>query len=102
MFEKRKLANYPDTFVNNEKIEQVDCFTYLGVKFRYTGNMIPALKARNDQTLKAYNNLLSLFDKVDMDIKTKLSLFDTMVVPIYCSEVWGIYNFTDLDKIHKK
>ena len=102
VFEKRKLSNYPAIFVNNERIEQVDCFTYLGVKFWYTGNMIHAVKALNDQALKAYNNLLSLFDKVDMDIKTKLSLFDAMVVPIllYCSEVWGIYNFTDVDKIH--
>ena len=67
MFEKRKLSNYPDIFVNNEKIEQVDCFTYLGVTFRYTGNMIHAVKALNDPALRAYNNLLSLFDKVDMD-----------------------------------
>ena len=102
VFEKRKLSNYPDIFVNNENIEQVDCFTYLGVKSWYTGNMIHAVKAMNDQALRAYNNLLSVFDKVDMDIKTKLSLFDAMVVPIvlYCSEVWGNYNFTDGDKIH--
>ena len=64
--------------------------------------MIHAVKGLNDQALKTYNNLLSLFDKLDMDIKTKLSLIDAMVVPIllYCSEVWGIYNFTDVDKIH--
>ena len=59
------------------------------------------MKALNDQALKAYNNLLSLFDKVDMDIKTKPSLFYAIVVPIllYCSEVWGINNFTDVDKM---
>jgi len=36
-----------------------------------------------------------------MDIKTKLSLFYAIVVPIllYCSEVWGIYSFTDVDKM---
>ena len=63
VFEKRKLSNYPAIFVNNEIIEQVDCFTYLGVKFWYTGNMTHAVKALNDQALKAYNNFLSLFDK---------------------------------------
>ena len=82
VFEKRKLSNYPDIFVNNENIEQVDCFTYLGVKCWYTGNIIHAVKALNDQPLRAYKNLLSLFDKVDMDFETKLSLCDTMVVPI--------------------
>ena len=45
VFEIRKLSNYPDIFVNSEKIEQVDCFTYLGVTFWYTGNMIHAVKA---------------------------------------------------------
>ena len=39
-----------------------------------------------------------------MDVKTKLSLFDTLVVPIllYCSEVWGIYNYRDIDNLHLK
>ena len=44
--------------------------------------MMYVVKALNDQALRAYNNLLSLFDKVDMDIKTKIYRFDTMVVPI--------------------
>ena len=39
--------------------------------------MMYAVKALNDQPLRTF-----VFDKVDMDIKTKLSLFDTMVVPI--------------------
>jgi len=47
VFEKSKLSNYPDIFVNSEKIEQVDCFTYLGVTIWYTGNMIHAVKTLN-------------------------------------------------------
>ena len=47
VFEKRKLSNYPDIFVNSENIEHVDCFTYLGVKSWYTGNMIHAVKTPN-------------------------------------------------------
>ena len=39
-----------------------------------------------------------------MDVKTKLSLFDFLVVPIllYCSEVRGIYNYRDIDNLHLK
>ena len=39
-----------------------------------------------------------------MDVKTKLSLFDTLVVPIilYGSEVWGAYNIKEVDKLHIK
>ena len=56
----------------------------------------------HDQALRAYNSLLLLFDKVSLDIKTKLSLFDSMVVPIllYGSAVRGVYNYKDVDKLH--
>jgi hypothetical protein len=66
--------------------------------------MIHATKALSDQALKAYYSLLSLFERVKFDIKTKLYLFDCMVAPIllYGSEVWGVYNFKDIEKIHIK
>ena len=46
--------------------------------------------------------MLSMFDKVSLDIKIKLSLFDSMIVPIltYGSEVWGVYNFKEVDRLH--
>ena len=51
-----------------------------------------AVRALNEQALRAYNNLLNVFDKVSFDISTKLSLFDSMIVPIltYGCEVWGV------------
>ena len=50
------------------------------------------------------NNLMSLFTRIDLDVKTKLSLFDKMVVPIilYSSEVWGVCEYKEIDKIHIK
>jgi len=56
----------------------------------------------HDQASHAYTSLLVLFDKVSLNIKTELSLFDFMVVPIllYGSEVWGVYNYKDVDRIH--
>lgn len=82
----------------------VDNFCYLGVNFTYTGNMKHAVKALSDQALRAYNNLLSIFDRLQLDVRTKLSLFDSMVVPIllYAADVWGIYDFKEIDKIHVK
>lgn len=66
--------------------------------------MKKSVKALSDQALKAYNSILSLFDKVNFDIKMKLALFDSMVVPIipYSSDVWGIYEFPEVDKLHTK
>jgi len=66
--------------------------------------MVNAVKALHDQALRAYNNLLNVFDKVSLDIKTKLSLFDSIIVPIltYGCEVWGVYNYKHVDKLHIK
>ncbi|XP_053386465.1 uncharacterized protein LOC128550759 [Mercenaria mercenaria] len=104
VFEKRKSHHNFNWFINGEQIEVVDHFKYLGVDFLYTGVMKNAVKVLSEQALKAYSSLLSLFTRVHIDVKTKLSLFDTMVVPIltYCSEVWGIYDFKEIDKLHIK
>ena len=95
---------YADITINGETIEQVDNFIYLGVNFHYNGKMNSAVTTLHDQALKAYYNLLTLFDKINLDIKCKLSLFDSMIVPIilYGSEVWGIYNFKAVEKLHQR
>ena len=82
----------------------MDNFVYLGVKFTHTGNLSNAVKTLSELALKAYYSLLALFDKVQLTVKTKLQLFDTMIVPIllYGSEVWGVYNFKEVDKLHIK
>ena len=56
------------------------------------------------RSLRAYHNLLYIFDKLDCKIKMKLELFDKMVTPIlhYGSEVWGIYCIKEIDKLHIK
>ena len=51
IFEKRKRNINVDFYVNNEKIDIVDNFTYLGVQFTHTGNLINAVKALSDQAL---------------------------------------------------
>ena len=41
---------------------------------------------------------------MSFDIKTKVKLFDSLVTPIllYASEVWEIYEYEHIDKIHIK
>ena len=41
---------------------------------------------------------------MSFNIKTKLKLFDSLVSPIflYAAEVWGIYEYEHMDKIHIK
>lgn len=104
VFESRKSqCNFRWT-INDEIVEVVDNFCYLGINFSYTGNMNNAVKMLNEQALKAYNHLLSVFSRLTLDIKTKLSLFDALIVPIilYGSEIWGAYDHSELDKLHLK
>ena len=87
IFEKRKSNCNFDWTIAGEKLEIVDEFCYLGIKFFRTGRMQNAVNALNDQALKAMNSLLSLFKKVPTDIKTKLLFFDRMVSPICCMQL---------------
>jgi hypothetical protein len=102
VFEKRKSRNLPYIFINGEQIERVDEFTYLGITFTYTGTLLKAVKTLSEQALRAYHSLLNIFDRVKLDVKTKLHMFDSMVVPIllYGSEVWGAYDYKEIDKLH--
>ena len=85
-------------------LEIVDSFSYLGVTFSSNGSLEAGVQALSDQALRAVNNLLGLFQRVYFDIKTKLALFDALVTPIllYNAEVWGLYDYPQMDKIHIK
>ena len=63
-----------------------------------------AFKTLSDKALRTMNNLVVLFKQKKLDIKTKLLLFDRMVAPIllYSSELWGIYDYNEIDKIQLK
>ena len=102
IFEKRKQLHKEKFTINNEVIDIVDNFVYLGIHFNSNGTMKTAIKTLSDQALKAYHNLLSLFDRIKLNIKMKLSLFDTMITPIllYGSEIWGAYDCKEIDKVH--
>ena len=76
VFEKRKQNRNCEFLINGEIIEIVDNFTYLGIKFTYTGHLSCSVKTLSEQALRAYHSLLSVFDRVHLDIKTKVSLFD--------------------------
>lgn len=102
VFRKGHQPINEDIFIENEKIEIVNDFVYLGLRFNYNGNLNLAVKCLQDQALRAYHNLLGVFDRLKLDLKCKLSLFDAMVVPIilYGSEVWGVYNVKCIEKLH--
>ncbi len=66
VFEKRKTVvnSEINLSINGKSIETVDDFTSLGINFTDTENMKNAVKMLQDQALKAYCSLLSIFDRV--------------------------------------
>lgn len=101
VFERRKSVHNFSINIDGQFVDIVDNFSYLGVKFSYTGSCSEATKTLAEQGLRAYNSLLDIFDRIKLDVKTKLYLFDSLITPIllYGSDVWGIYKYKDIDKL---
>jgi hypothetical protein len=104
VFERRKSVHNFSINIDGQFVDIVDNFSYLGVKFSYTGSFSEATKTLAEQGLRAYNSLLGIFDRIKLDVKTKLHLFDSLITPIllYGSDVWGIYKYKDIDKLQIK
>jgi exonuclease III len=102
VFEKRKSKKLRFMF-NNNVLEQVDSFTYLGITMNYNGSFKYAAKNIADQGRKAILSILLLFEKINFNISSKLSLFHKLITPIllYGAELWGLDNkFTaEIDKV---
>ena len=101
---KRKQAHNLEFHIGDEKFEIIDNCTYFGINLTHTGSFKNAVKVLLEQALRAYHNLLYIFDKLDCKIQMKLELFDKMITSIllYGSEVWGIYCIKENDKLHIK
>ena len=52
-------------YYENEALEQVDEYCYLGITIHFSGNFKKALKVLRDKALRAYNNLLKKFSNFE-------------------------------------
>ena len=91
-------------FYNNEKLDVVNKFTYLGVTMTSNGTFFQTQNRLSEQALKAIFSLNSLFDKLPLKISEKMKLFQSMIIPIfnYGSEIWGFHKGPDIEKVHLK
>ena len=81
-------------YYENEALEQVDEYCYLGITIHFSGNFKKALKVLRDKALRAYNHLLKKFSNFEnVPIKIRLKLFSAMIIPIllYRCEICGPY-----------
>ena len=91
IFSRGKIRNIPSfTFENNE-VEVVDEYVYLGTTFNYNNRFRKAQNKQLNQARRAMYGLLSKTYQFHLPIDILLELFDQLVLPIllYGSEVWG-------------
>ena len=76
----------------NEKIEIVREYKYLGFLITPSLNLTTALKDLKDRGLRAYGALKTKLGNLFLkDIPTTINLFDALIKPIllYASDFWG-------------
>ena len=107
VFTKRKPINginIYDFFYNNNKLETVNDFSYLGVQFNYNGNFSKTKARLVEQARRAMFSVINKSRKLGLPISLQLHLFDTMIAPIllYGSEVWGFENLNVIRQFQLK
>ena len=88
--------------MNDEIIEIVDAYSYLGILFNFNGSFIKAKSKLVDQARKALFAVYVRIKNQSIPIDLQLKLFDSLVEPIllYGAEVWGFENILLLERLH--
>ena len=104
IFEKSIEPTLYDFYLYNEKLEIVTSFKYLGVYFFKNGNWHRTQKCIAEHASKAMHRLFSIFHKYEFKPSEKCKLFDCLVLPVlnYSSEIWGLYDAKDIERVHTK
>ncbi len=90
-------------YYNNEELEIVNNFPYLGVVFTPRGVFTAAQKTLAGQARKAMFKLMKCFQSfVSLRPNICFELFDKIVRPVlmYCSEVWGFHKGPNIEQLY--
>ena len=92
VFSRGKIRNKPIITFNNQQIEVVDDYTYLGTVLNYNNRFSKARQKQISQAQKALFSLRSKSLQLSLPVDIELELFETLVLPIllYGSEIWGL------------
>ena len=103
VFEKGHSVK-PKLYLNDEELEVVDSFKYLGVVLYKNGNWHRTQQHLAQHSMFALHKVLNVFHHVTLPVNEKCKLFDSMVGSIlnFSSEVWGFHEAKHIETIHTK
>ena len=92
------------TIIDNNEVEVVDDYTYLGVIFNYDGSFKKAVDKQITQARKAMFSLIEKAKILKLPIDLTCDLFDKTVLPvlIYGCEIWGFVDLRDVEIFYRK
>ena len=85
------LTSKPDDIkLNDQALEKVNNFTYLGSKMSTTGDTTPEISTRIALAANAFNRLSNIWKSKTLRKRTKLKIFNACVIPVltYGCESW--------------
>ena len=87
---KMNTNNSDPVIINNQHIEEVDEFTYLGSKVSANGDSGKDVQARLAKANQAFDSLNAVWKSKQLRVKTKIRIFKSNVlgVLLYGSECW--------------
>ena len=103
IFSRGKVRKHHAITAHGQAIERVDTFCYLGIVFRYNTTFQAAMKHNIDKAKKALFKIDILLSKVELHVRTRLHLFDSLILPIllYGCELWGYENIEQIEVFHR-
>ena len=102
IFSKGRIPENYKFYIQNQEIEIVKNYKYLGILFSRSGSFLATRKYLKEQGIKAMYSVLSKCRANHLSIECQLEMFDKVVVPIllYGSEVWGFENLDIIESVH--
>ena len=81
-----------EVYLNGEKLEEVECFRYLGADVAVDGRMTTEVNHRVGEGLKVFGALKSVWKERSVGMKAKMGMYEGVVVPsmLYACETWGL------------
>ena len=97
-----KPKNRSPISFNDQPLEVVDCFKYLGVVLPNSRSFNQTKKHIEDQAREALFGLYRKIGNLELPIDCQLKLFDNTIIPIltYGCEIWGYGELTIIERVH--